>query len=171
MEVGEGTNLNEPIPHVLQIYRNEAWDYTIRRPEPWQQLELEIPASQGQGVVFAPDPEQLATALSVEMTDLGTEVTPDDLPDLEEAFLAGLRAVPDSEILESQSYANEFWIGIDAVQTYVDDGQRRKRWIRLLFKGSRQARVIAQGATVEVYDRLQPVYAPCMTTFVFSART
>jgi hypothetical protein len=152
----------------LQIYRNEEWAYIVRRPEPWQQLELEMQA--GQGVVFAPDPDMLATALSVEVTDLGTEITPDDLPDLEEAFLAGLRAIPNSSILESQSFANEFAIGVDAVQTFEEDGQRRKRWIRLLFKGTMQARVIAQGATVEEYDRLQPIYAPCMTTFTMSAR-
>lgn len=125
---------------------------------------------EGQGVVFAPDPDMLATALSVEVSDLGTVITPDDLPDLEDAFLSGLRAVPNSLILESQSFANEFAIGVDAVQTFEEDGQCRKRWIRLLFKGSTQARVIAQGATVEEYDRLQPVYAPCMTTFMMSDR-
>ena len=153
----------------MQIYRNDAWGYVIRRPEPWQQLELDLPV--GQGVVFAPDPDVLATALSVEMTDLGTVVTPEDLADLEDAFLSGLRAVPNSSILETQSYANEFAIGIDAVQTFEEEGKLRKRWIRLLFKESTQARVIAQGATVEEYERLQPVYAPCMSTFMMSGRS
>ena len=95
----------------------------------------------------------------------------DDRPDLEQAFLAGLRAVPGSHLEQHQTFANEFAMGIEAVQTYDEDGQRRKRWIRLLFKGSVQARLIAQGATVEEYDRLRPLFAPCMTTFMIGPST
>jgi hypothetical protein len=111
-----------------------------------------------------------ATALSVEVQDLGTEVTPDDLPDLVEAFLSGLDAVPGSYVEQQQAFANEFAIGIDAVQTYDEAGARRKRWIKLLYKGSVQARVIAQAATVAEYDRLRPLFAPCMTTFMLHSR-
>jgi len=58
-------------------------------------------------------------------------------------------------------------VGIDAVQTYDEHSVRRKRWIKLLYKGSTQARLIAQGATVEEYDRLRLLFAPCVTTFMF----
>jgi hypothetical protein len=128
----------------------------------------------GYGLIFTPDPEDTTTALSVEMRDLGTEVTPDDLSDLVQAFLAGLDAVPGSYVEQHQAFANEFAIGIEAVQTYDGpDGpndQRRKRWIKLLYKGSVQARVIAQAATVEQYDRLRLLFAPCMTTFMLHSR-
>jgi hypothetical protein len=53
------------------------------------------------------------------------------------------------------------------VQTFAETGQRRKRWIRLLHHGSLQARVIAQGATVAEFDYLRPLFAPCMTSFMF----
>jgi hypothetical protein len=36
-----------------------------------------------------------------------------------------------------------------------------------LYKGTLQARLVAQGATVEEFDRLRPLFAPCMTTFLF----
>jgi hypothetical protein len=128
-------------------------------------------------VIFTPDPVDTATALSVEAQELGTEVTPDDLSDLVAAFLSGLDAVPGSYVEQHQAYANEYAIGIDAVQTYDDPGGpddsgtvRRKRWIRLLYKGSLQARVIAQAATVEEYERLRPLFAPCMTTFMLHSR-
>lgn len=124
----------------------------------------------GQGLLWAPDPVDTSTSLSVEVRDLGTEVSSDDLSDLTEAFVAALQAVPGSYIEQRQSFANEFAIGIDAVQTYDEDGARRKRWIKLLYKGSTQARVIAQAATVEEYDRLRPLFAPCMTTFMLAAR-
>jgi len=98
-------------------------------------------------------------------------VTADDLPDLRQAFLAGLEAVPGSYIEQQQSFANEYAIGIDAVQTYDEDGVRRKRWIKLLYKGSTQARLIARAPSVEAYDRLRPLFAPCMTTFMLAARS
>jgi len=31
----------------------------------------------------------------------------------------------------------------------------------------RRSHVIAQGATLEEFDRLRPLFAPCVTTFVF----
>jgi hypothetical protein len=128
-------------------------------------------------VIFTPDPVATDTALSVEVHDLGTEVTPGDLSDLVAAFLSGLDAVPGSYVEQHQAYANDYAIGIDAVQTFDNpggpdgpDGRRRKRWIRLLYKGSLQARVIAQAASVEEYERLRPLFAPCMTTFMLHSR-
>jgi hypothetical protein len=160
-----GTGLTEPLPNELLVYRSPTWGYQLRRPAPWYERPLEVEG--GQGVLFAPDPEILTTVLSVEIRDLSTVVTPEDLPDLEQGFLSGLRAVPDSQLMEHEAFENPFALGIDAVQTYVESGQRRKRWIRLLFKGALQARVIAQAATIDEYDRLRPLFAPCMTTFMF----
>ena len=121
----------------------------------------------GQGVLFSPDPDSTQTALSIEIRDLGTEVTPADLADLEAGFLKGLRSVPRSRIIQHESFVNDLTFGLETVQTYIEAGQRRKRWINLLYRGSRQARVIAQGATVEEFDRLRPVFAPCVSTFMF----
>jgi hypothetical protein len=101
------------------------------------------------------------------VVDLGTEVTPEDLPDLEKGFLKGLRTVSGSKLEQREAYANEFYLGVEAVQTYTDAGTRHKRWVRLLYKGSVQVRLIAQAATVEEYDRLRVLFAPCMTTFMF----
>jgi hypothetical protein len=75
--------------------------------------------------------------------------------------------VPGSRLEQHEAFANEFHLGVEAVQTYADAGRRRKRWVRLLYKGSLQARLIAQGATVEEFDRLRLLFAPCMTTFMF----
>jgi hypothetical protein len=117
--------------------------------------------------MFTPDPEELLTVLSVEVRDLGTEVTPADLPDLEKGFLKGLRSVPGSEIEQHEAFQSLYHTGLEAQQSFDDAGQRRRRWIRVLYKGTLQARLIAQGATVEEFDRLRPIFAPCMTTFLF----
>jgi hypothetical protein len=158
-----------PLPNVLRIYRNTEWAYELRVPDVWHQRPLDI--EDGQGMLFTPDPVETATALSVELSDLGTDVTPADLPDLEQGFLNGLRGVPESEIVRHESFVNDLTFGLETVQTYLEAGQRRKRWINLLYRGSRQARLIAQAATVEEFDRLRPLFAPCVSTFMFGARS
>jgi hypothetical protein len=135
------------------------------RPDAWFERDLDAPG--GQGVIFTPDPEELMTAISVEVRDLATEVTADDLPDLEKGFLRGLRSVPGSKIEQHDVFQSPYHIGLEAQQSFDAAGQRRRRWIRVLYKGTLQARLIAQGATVEEFDRLRPLFAPCMTTFLF----
>src|SRR5689334_7751063 len=130
--MSEDSALSGPLPNILLVHDNHAWGYEIRRPEVWHERPLDVEG--GHGLIFTPDPEDTSTALSVEMRDLGTDVTPDDLPDLVAAFLSGLDAVPGSYVEQHQAFANELALGIDAVQTYDgDDGQRRKRWIKLLY--------------------------------------
>ncbi len=135
------------------------------RPDAWFERDLDI--EDGQGVIFTPDPEALMTAISVEVRDLATEVTAEDLPDLEKGFLKGLRSVPGSRLEQHDVFESLYHIGVEAQQSFDAAGQRRRRWIRVLYKGTLQARLIAQGATVEEFDRLRPLFAPCMTTFLF----
>lgn len=118
-------------------------------------------------MIFTPDPEALTTAISVEVRDLATEVTAADLPDLETGFLKGLQSVPGSTLEQHEVFRSTFHTGMEAQQSFDDAGQRRRRWVRVLYKGTVQARLIAQGATVEEFDRLRPIFAPCMTTFLF----
>ncbi len=149
----------------MRAYRNREWGYSLPRPDVWVERELDVEG--GQGVIFAPDPHELRTAISVEVRDLGGEVTPADLPDLEKAFLKGLRSVPGSRVERHDAFHNIFHLGLEAQRTLEDGGQRRRRWIRVLYNRGLQARLIAQGATVAEFDRLRPLFAPCMTTFLF----
>ena len=135
------------------------------RPDVWFERDLDVEG--GHGVTFTPDPEELMTAISIEVRDLGTEVTAEDLPDLEKGFLQGLRSVPGSTLEQYEVFQSPYHFGVEAQQSFDDAGQRRRRWIRVLYKGTLQARLIAEGATVEEFDRLRPVFAPCMTTFLF----
>jgi hypothetical protein len=153
------------MPSALKAYRNHDWGYSMPRPDEWYERELDVEG--GQGVIWTPDPEALVPAISVEMLDLGTEVTEADLTDLEKGFLKGLRSVPGSKVDRRQRFASTFHIGVEAHHTFDEDGTRRRRWIRLLYKGSKQARLIAQARTVEEFEQLRPLFAPCMTTFMF----
>src|SRR5713101_3440600 len=103
------------------------------RPDVWFERDLDVQG--GQGVIFTPDPEQLMTAISVEVRDLATEVTAEDLPDLEKGFLKGLKLVPGSKIEQHDVFQSMYHIGLEAQQSFDDAGQCRRRWIRVLYKG------------------------------------
>jgi hypothetical protein len=99
--------------------------------------------------------------------DLPTNIIGEDLPEIEKAFLAGLRKVAGSKLETHTSYDTGFIVGVEAEQTFDEDGQRRRRWIRLLYHENRQARLTAQGATPEEYARWEVRFRPIMTTFNF----
>lgn len=135
------------------------------RPDVWFERDLDVEG--GQGVMFTPDPEEVLTAISVEVRDLATEITAEDLPDLEKAFLKGLRSVAGSKLEQRDVFQSPYHIGLEAQQSFDAAGKRRRRWIRVLYKGTLQARLIAQAASLQEFDRLRPLFAPCMTTFLF----
>jgi len=75
--------------------------------------------------------------------------------------------VPGSKVERHAAFESIVHIGVEAQHSFDDGGQRRRRWVRVLYNGTVQARLIAQGATVAEFNRLRPLFAPCMTTFVF----
>ena len=84
-----------------------------------------------------------------------------------EQFLKGLRSVKGSKLERHERFESPYHIGVEAVQTYLDGDVRRKRWVRLLYRGSVQDRLIAQGKTVAEYEQKRLLFAPCMSTFLF----
>lgn len=149
----------------LKAYRNREVGYSFIYPEDWHQFDLQI--EDGHGVLFAPRPDDVSTSLSVEVRDIGTTVTADDLPTLRRGFIEGLSTVPGSTIESRDAYDVGFLIGLEARQTYRDGEHTRKRWIRLLFKDTLQVRLVAQGASPEDFDYWTPTWDPAMTTFTF----
>ena len=141
----------QPLPNALRAYRNREFGYSMPRPDTWFERKMDVEG--GQGVIFTPDPESRTTAISVEVLSLGTEVTAQDLPDLDKAFLKGLRSVPGSRVERHAVFQSDYHIGVEAQQSFEAGGTRCRRWIRLLYKGPLQARLIAQGATVAEFNR------------------
>ncbi len=150
----------------LIVYRNFEHRYSVLYPEGWHQLELATEEG-GQGIIFAPPPGDAATSFSVEARDLGTTVGEEDLPTLRAGFLAGLRRMPKSRIESQEEDAIGRLISLEARQTYREGDTPRKRWVRLLYQGSTQARLIAQGATAEEFDYWLPMFNQMMRTFRF----
>lgn len=149
----------------LQYYRDREYGFSLVYPETWHRFDMSVET--GRGVLFSEHPEDLSTHLSIEARDLGTKVRASDLPDLRRGFLAGLRSVPGSRILRSSAYDVRLLIGVEAQQLFDDGEQRRKRWVRLLFKDNIQVRLVFQARDAAHFGYWLPSLKPGMTGFFF----
>lgn len=149
----------------LLLHRNPDRTYSFFVPDGWVRAELE--SSVGSGVIYAPPPADPLTSISVEARDLGVTVDAGDLPALRAGFLAGLRKFPHSKVESSEAEVVGDLITMEARHTFQDGVVTRKRWVRLLYQGATQIRMIAQGATVEQFEYWLPMFFEAMRTVRF----
>ena len=132
-------------------------------PDPWYAFELETQ----EGRLFSEKRHDFGTCISVEITDLPTEVTAEDLPLLREGFLKGLKSAPGVKIEREDAYDVDWAVGVEAVYTFDEGRERRKRWVRVLYKGRHQYRLVAQGRSEAEYERWLDEFKPALTAFQF----
>lgn len=149
----------------LLLCREPTLGYSFFVPDGWHRREIE--GSDGANILYAPSPEETFTSFSVEGRDLGVEITADDLPVLREGMLRGLRKLPGSKITRIEAEAIGRLITLEARHTYREGGGVRERWVRLLYQGTVQARLVAQAATVEEFNYWLPMFYESMRTFRF----
>lgn len=149
----------------LQVHRDEQLGFSVLIPLGWQRREVE----DGQGVFYAPDPADALTGLAVDGRDLGTEVEAKDLPAVRRGFLRGLRELPACRIESREAEAIGRLITLEARHTFRDGEAVRKRWVRLLYQGRIQVRLIAQAASVEQFAYWEPMFYTSIRTFRFGS--
>lgn len=149
----------------MRLHRDQTLGYSFFVPLDWHALELE--SATGNGAMYAPVVDDPLNSFSAEGRDLGTAVTADDLPALEAGFLAGVRRLPRSVIESAEAEAIGRLITMEARHTFREGKVTRKRWVRLLYQGSVQVRLVAQGATVEQFAYWLPMFFQSMRTFQF----
>jgi len=147
-----------------------TYRYSLLYTDAWHSLELE--SAGGKGVILTPDPDDIATSLSVEARDLGTPVTGDDLPTLRDGLKQGLSQLRDLTIEFEDYEAINKLVMLDVQFTYREpddaaDSPLRKRWLRLAYQGQIQVRLIAQG-DVDSYTYWLPAFNQSMRTFQFA---
>jgi hypothetical protein len=144
----------------LVVHREPRYGCSLLLPDGWTKLELE--SEHGSGVVFLPDPADEATSFSLEGRDLGLKVGRRDLRALESGFLAGLRQLPGAELERHEAEAVGQLITMEARLTFREGEALRKRWVRLLYQGRVQLRLVGQGSSVEEFDYWEPMFFQAM---------
>lgn len=147
----------------LKYYRDRRHGFSMLYPEPWHVFDL----ADQEGRRFSERADEFGTCISVEITELPTAITAEDLPVLKRGFLKGLRSAPGSRIVRQDAYDVGWAVGVEAVQLFDEGGERRKRWVRVLYRGRHQYRLVAQGRTAAEYARWLNEFKPAMTAFRF----
>ena len=145
----------------LALHRDRDWRFEFWYPIKWQRFNL----GEGRtGVVYAPTSDGVATSFSIEARNVGTEVKGEDMAVLHAGFLEGLASLPGCQIETEKQWKAAALIGLEAKYTFREAGTTRKRWVRLLYEGTRQFHVVAQGATPDEYDYWLPMLFEMMMT-------
>ena len=152
-----------PAFRALVAHRDVTFRFSFLISEDWQRLDLE-----SGGAMYVPDTADLVTGFGVEATKLDIKVKRGDLKTLEQGFLTGLRSMDRSivEQHEAEAIENQL-ITMEARHTFRDGDAIRKRWVRLLYRGSTQVRLVAQGSSPAEFDYWEPMFFQSMRTFRF----
>jgi hypothetical protein len=147
----------------LIAHRDPVAGYSLLLPDGWQRTDL----PEDGGTLYSPDPTDPTTGLEVNGHDLGTEVQARDLPALRRGFLNGLRQLPGCQIEQQEDTAIGTLLTLEARLTYRDGEATRKRWVRLLYQGRTQVRLLAEGSTVERFGYWEPMFFTAFRTVKF----
>lgn len=143
----------------LTWYREQYYSFFI--PIDWNKFDWQ---DKRQGVLFTPKEEDHHTLFAVEVKDLGTVITSDDLPYLSTGFLDGIKQLPERKIESKKESVVGKLVQLEAKYTFAEDGETRKRWVRVLYRGTRQHTFTAQGKTIEDFDYWLPMFFEAMAT-------
>jgi hypothetical protein len=91
------------------------------------------------------------------------------LPRVRAGFLSGLRRLSACRVEQHESEAVGELLTLEARHTFRDGGAVRKRWVRVLYKGRVEVRLIAQGATEAAFTFWEPMFFEAMRTVHFGA--
>ena len=148
-----------PVFKGLRWYREQYFSFFV--PVDWHRFNWQ---DDRQGALFGPSADDAHTVFAADLRDLGFTVAAADLDDLFEGFMAGIQQLPGVEIELSDKRVVGKVITLEAKYTFTDDEMTRKRWVRVLYHGTRQIAFTAQGATPDTYDYWLPMFYEAMMT-------
>ena len=150
----------------LKIHRDVEWDYSFWRPSHWYRNDMQ----DQYGFIYSPEGDP-RTGFYISVRDLSEEldssVTEADLPALREGLMAGLKELPDCEIIFEKEIAKGYAIGFEVMLTFTLDGETCKRLMRLLYNDRQQFTIYGQGVPVAEYDVFHDTFQFIYSTFTF----
>ena len=156
-----------PIWYGMKLYWDEKWDYSFWYALGWNEYTF---ADGRPGVILSPEEGEPLNSFSVQPRDLGMEVTREDLPALTEGFVAGLQSLPECKIESQEESVVGSLLFFDARFTFKDGDTTRKRWVRLIYRGSMQYLCTGHGSDVDEFNYWLPMFFIPMDTFVIGPR-
>jgi hypothetical protein len=140
---------------------DEEGGYAIWVPKGWREIPM---TGDHHGVIFTPHTDRIDTSFATEKRDLPFSVSDEDFDVLREGFEKGLQSLPEVEIESQNERITKTFKILEARCTFVEDGVRRKRWVRNAYWGEGQLILIAQGATEEEFAYYEGMFYNTMMT-------
>jgi hypothetical protein len=147
----------------LVVHRDPSAGYSLLLPDGWHRTDL----PDNGGTLYQPDQNDPTTGLEVNGLKLGSEIQPRDLPTIRRGFLAGLRQLPSCQVEQQEDAAIGGLLTLEARLTYRQEESIRKRWVRLLYQGQTQIRLVAEGSTVERFGYWESMFVTAFRTVRF----
>jgi hypothetical protein len=153
--------LGNPAYTGMKAVRDQKGGYTVWVPSDWKMYDLTKPHH---GMLFSPYQDDINTSMLFEKHRLKYKVKADDLQTLREGFAQGILQLPGVQI-ESQDETLTDTVNLfEARFSYLEEDNRRKRWVRNIYWGNGQLVCIAQGRTVKDFEYWLPMFYNSFTT-------
>lgn len=148
-----------PATQGLLWFREQYYSFFV--PYDWHRL---ICSDYSDVVIFGPDPADPFTVIAVHVDDIGCTVTPDDFDILADGFFDGIEQLPELVMEARDRKMAGTHYELEAKYSFREEGDIRKRWMRVFYYKSWQIAMTAQGATPEIYDYWLPIFFEAMMT-------
>ncbi len=148
-----------PVFKGLSWHRNQYYSFFV--PSDWHKNAW---PDGRQGIIYHPPVDDPFTLLAIEVWDLGTPITPDDLDDLYDGFLTGVRELPGCEVESHEHWIRGDLMCLEARYSFAEQDHHPRRWVRQFYHQTRQIAFTAQGSTHEVFDYWMPMFFEIMMT-------
>jgi hypothetical protein len=160
--MAEVTKQKGPVYKGIYKYWDREGGYAVWLPVDWRRLDM---ARGRRGWIFTPYEDHFDTCFISEKITLDYKVKPEDVEILMEGFEAGINSLPEVEIEHKHFETGKMIVIMEAKFTFMENGQRRKRWVKNMYWGEANLVLIAQGQTVEDYAYWEPMFFNTMMTY------
>ena len=109
-------------------------------------------------MLFSPYIDDINTSFMVEKRRLKVSVTAEDMDVLREGFQHGIMKLPGVKVESQDESLSDSVNFFEARFTFLEDENRRKRWVRSIYWGDGLLIMIAQGRTVEDFEYWLPMF-------------
>jgi len=145
----------------MKLYHDDKGGYGVWMPSDWTEYKLR---RHHRGMLFSPYKDDINTSLLVEKRRLKISVTAEDMDVLRDGFQQGIKQLPGAEIESQGENLTDSISFFEARFTFLEEENRRKRWVRNIYWGEGQLIMIAQGRTVDDFDYWLPMFYNVMMT-------
>jgi len=155
---------NRPGPFYIGMtrYNDQPSGYAVWLPSDWRKIDM---VEGHRGWIFTPYPDNFDTCFTSEKITLDYKVKLADADILMEGFVAGINTLADANIELKNCDLGKFSVILEAKFTFIENGQRRKRWVKNIYWAEANLVLMAQGATEEDFGYWEGMLFNSMMTY------